>query len=37
VEDVLKTMEATGMKDMENINYQEAIKRILGWKEEVIT
>jgi hypothetical protein len=37
VEDVLNTIEATGMKGMENINYQEAIKRILGWKREVIT
>jgi len=31
IEDILKTMEQTGMKRYENINYLQAIKRVIGW------
>ncbi|NOX17611.1 MAG: hypothetical protein GXO87_04930 [Chlorobi bacterium] len=31
IEDILKTMEQTGMNQYENINYLQAIKRIIGW------
>jgi hypothetical protein len=31
IEDILKTMEQTGMKQYENINYLQAIKRVIGW------
>jgi hypothetical protein len=31
IEDILKTMEQTGMNKYENINYLQAIKRVIGW------
>jgi len=31
IEDILKTMEQTGMNQYENINYLQAIKRVIGW------
>ncbi len=31
VEDILKTMKDTGMDKYENINYLQAIKRVIGW------
>ncbi len=31
IDDILKTMEQTGMSKYENINYLEAIKRVIGW------
>jgi len=31
IEDILKTMKDTGMEGNENINYLQAIKRIIGW------
>ncbi len=31
LEDILKTMEDTGLTGMENINYLQCIKRIIGW------
>jgi hypothetical protein len=30
-EDILKTMQETGMDKFENINYLQAIKRVIGW------
>ncbi len=30
-EDILKTMQQTGMDKYENINYLQAIKRVIGW------
>ncbi len=31
IADILKTMEQTGMNKYENINYLQAIKRVIGW------
>lgn len=31
IEDILKTMKDTGMNEYENINYLQAIKRVIGW------
>ncbi len=31
LEDILKTLELTGLKGVENINYLQAIKRVIGW------
>lgn len=31
IEDILKTMELTGLTGVENINYLQAIKRVIGW------
>ncbi len=31
IEDILKTMRDTGMEGYENINYLQAIKRVIGW------
>ena len=31
IEDIKKTMEQTGLKGLENINYLQVIKRIIGW------
>ncbi len=34
IEDILKTMKDTGMEEYENINYLQAIKRVIGWIEK---
>ncbi len=34
IEDILKTMELTGLTGVENINYLQAIKRVIGWIDE---
>lgn len=31
IEDILKTLEMTGLTGVENINYLQAIKRVIGW------
>jgi hypothetical protein len=31
IEDILKTMEMVGLEGVENINYLQAIKRVIGW------
>ena len=31
LDDILKTMELTGLTGVENINYLQAIKRVIGW------
>ena len=31
IDDIKKTMEQTGLKGLENINYLQVIKRIIGW------
>jgi hypothetical protein len=31
IEDILKTMEVVGLTGIENINYLQAIKRVIGW------
>jgi hypothetical protein len=31
IEDILKTMEMVGLTGVENINYLQAIKRVIGW------
>ncbi len=31
IEDILKTLELTGLEGIENINYLQAIKRVIGW------
>ncbi len=36
VEDIKKTMEDLGVKDDENINYLQAIKRIIGWSKKTL-
>ncbi len=34
IQDILKTMKDTGMEVYENINYLQAIKRVIGWIEK---
>ena len=31
IDDILKTLEMVGLVDVENINYLQAIKRVIGW------
>ena len=31
IEDIIKTLELTGLTGVENINYLQAIKRVIGW------
>jgi hypothetical protein len=31
VDDIKKTMKDLGLEDVENINYLQAIKRVIGW------
>ena len=34
IEDIKKTMEDVGLVGVENINYLQAIKRVIGWIEK---
>ncbi|MEN8192476.1 MAG: hypothetical protein ABFS12_06635 [Bacteroidota bacterium] len=36
-DDILKTMKDTGMDKFENINYLQAIKRVIGWIEKPLS